>query len=384
MSGFEKGTNKKIWFGILIGLVVVGTLLYLNIRQTRFIEVTDGSGNHCWVDINQNGIPDLQNSREFLPCDHGSYRKETLQDAVIAIHWGQHSILLLFGAFLFMALRDLFYMLRIRLLSSKKLSFKSSFHTIMLWEFASALSPGVMSGAAVAMFILHRERIPLGKSTAMVMVTAMLDNLFFSLMIPIVFVIYGPENLFPSNAGLEGFFWSGYSIFLLVFIFFFLSLFIFPVLVPSLLKMVVRLPLINRWKDNAEKTAEDIHVSSRELKSFTPILWLKLIGYTFGSWISRFMVINCLLAAFLNLSFIQHALIMAKQFILWLFMRMSPTPGGSGVAEYIFGELMSPFGGSVVLILGLAFVWRILSYYSYLIIGSMVLPGWLRKNKISE
>jgi uncharacterized membrane protein YbhN (UPF0104 family) len=60
---------------------------------------------------------------------------------------------------------------------------------------------------------------------------------------------------------------------------------------------------------------------------------------------------------------------------------MSPTPGGSGVAEYVFGELMSPLGGSVVLTLGLALVWRILSYYSYLIIGSVILPRWLKKKE---
>jgi hypothetical protein len=108
-------------------------------------------------------------------------------------------------------------------------------------------------------------------------------------------------------------------------------------------------------------------------------MWLQLIGTTFGSWISRFLVINCLLAAFIKLGYFEHLLILSKQFILWLFMRMSPTPGGSGVAEYIFGELMEPLGGSMVLMLGLAFIWRALSYYSYLIIGSFILPRWLRK-----
>jgi uncharacterized protein (TIRG00374 family) len=58
---------------------------------------------------------------------------------------------------------------------------------------------------------------------------------------------------------------------------------------------------------------------------------------------------------------------------------MSPTPGGSGLAEYAFGELMAPFGKSAFVILGLAFLWRILSYYSYLIIGAIILPRWLRK-----
>lgn len=378
MSAFDSNKTLKIWTGILIGLVVVGVLLYFNIKQVRFIEVPDNLGSHCWIDFNQNGKVDLQDSQEFYFCKGGRYRQELLTDVLTAINWTSYSLIFLFGSVLFMALRDVFYMVRIRLLAQEKLSWRASFKTIMLWEFASALSPGVMSGAAVAMFILHRERIPLGKSTAIVMVTAMLDNLFFAIMIPVVFLIYGGPALFPLNSGMESVFWAGYSVFLLIFLFFFSSVFSLPNLIPSVLKLVVQLPVIRRWKEQAEKTASDIRISSVEMRTFNSIYWLKLTGVTFGSWMSRFLVINCLMAAFINISIFEHALVLSKQFILWLFMRMSPTPGGSGVAEYAFGELMAPFGSSVVLILGLAFFWRILSYYSYLIIGSFILPKWLR------
>jgi uncharacterized protein (TIRG00374 family) len=377
MQSFENKRTLQLWAGILIGLLAVGTLFYFNLEQVRF--VYDKEGTHCWTDQNQNGVADLQNSQEFYPCSKGEYRKEELADALLSINWSKNSLFFLVSAVLFMGLRDLFYIIRIRFLSDKQLTWRSSFHTIMLWEFASALSPGVMSGAAVAMFILHREKVPLGKSTTMVMVTAMLDNLFFTVLIPIVFLIYGGSVLFPEKSGLESIFWVGYSLFFLVFAFFFSALFLFPGLVPELLRIIVRLPFVNRWKESVTKTASDIRLTAIEIRSFNWRLWLQLIGSTFGSWISRFLVINCLLAAFVKLEFLQHLLILSKQFILWLFMRMSPTPGGSGVAEYVFGELMSPLGGSVVLILGLALVWRILSYYSYLIIGSVILPRWLKK-----
>jgi uncharacterized protein (TIRG00374 family) len=379
MQSFENKRTLQLWAGILIGLLAVGTLFYFNLEQVRF--VYDKEGTHCWTDQNQNGVADLQNSQEFYPCSKGEYRKEEFADALLSINWSKNSLFFLVSALLFMGLRDLFYIIRIRFLSDKQLTWRSSFHTIMLWEFASALSPGVMSGAAVAMFILHREKVPLGKSTAMVMVTAMLDNLFFTVMIPIVFLLYGGSLLFPEKSGLESIFWVGYSLFFLVFAFFFSALFLFPGLVPTLLRVIVRLPFVNRWKESVTKTASDIRLTAIEIRSFNWRLWLQLIGSTFGSWISRFLVINCLLAAFIKLEFLQHLLILSKQLILWLFMRMSPTPGGSGVAEYVFGELMSPLGGSVVLTLGLALVWRILSYYSYLIIGSVILPRWLKKKE---
>ena len=380
MQPFESNRTLKIWAGILIGLIAVGLLFYYNLKQDRFVEVTDATGTHCWIDHNQNGKVDLQNRKEFLPCAKGQYRQEKLSDVIMAINWTKQSVFFLITALVFMALRDLFYMLRIRLLTDGTLSWKSSFFTIMLWEFASALSPGVMSGAAVAMFILHREKVPLGKSTAMVMVTAMLDNFFFTLMIPLVFLLYGPIALFPSNSKLESVFWIGYGLFLTVFLFFFSAVFIFPNLVPAALRSISRLPYIRNWEAKAKQTASDIRIASIEMRSFNVLLWIKLLGTTFGSWVSRFLVINCLLAAFIKLGYLEHLLILSKQFILWLFMRMSPTPGGSGVAEYVFGELMGPLGGSIVLMLGLAFIWRAFSYYSYLIIGSIILPRWLKKD----
>ncbi|MFO0496282.1 MAG: YbhN family protein [Flavobacteriia bacterium] len=373
----------KIWAGVLIGLLVVIFLFLHYLNSPRFILAPTGSGTHEWIDANHNGKVDFGLESDFTVSASGNYRKEVFADVLKQINWSVQSLIWLSLAFLFMALRDVFYMIRIRTLTGHSLTWGASFHVIMLWEFASALSPGVMSGAAVAMFILKKERIPLGKATAAVMVTAILDNLFFILLIPVVFFLFGGELLFPSgNIGLSSaywIFWGGFSIITLLFLFFFITLFIYPRFIKVVFQFIFSIPLFNRWKVGALKTAEEIQLSSVEMKGFRSLKWLKIIGSTFASWISRFFVINFLLAAFVPIYFKEHLLVFAKQFILWLFMRMSPTPGGSGLAEYAFGELMAPFGKSAFVILGLAFLWRILSYYSYLIIGAIILPRWLRK-----
>ena len=56
-------------------------------------------------------------------------------------------------------IRDLGYMYRIRVLTDKYLSWRKSFDVIMLWEFASALTPSVVGGSGIAIFILNREKI---------------------------------------------------------------------------------------------------------------------------------------------------------------------------------------------------------------------------------
>ena len=79
------------------------------------------------------------------------------------------------------------------------------------------------------------------------------------------------------------------------------------------------------------------------------------------------------------MNFLDNILLLGKQLVLWLLMMISPTPGGSGVAEFAFGELLATFSSSVILIAALALIWRLISYFPYLFIGVIVLPKWLKK-----
>jgi glycosyltransferase 2 family protein len=374
----------KMWLAIAIGLFVAGWMLYHNISEARFLKVETGQGNYSWRDSNGNNLVDQNLPGEFyLDPKNGDYKRETLGDSLAEANWTSQSIVWLFIAVLFMVGRDLFYIIRIRLLTNKELSYKSGFYVIMLWEFASALSPGVVGGAAVAMFILNREKIALGRSTSIVIVTAMLDNLFYVLLIPLVFLFIDQQDLFPRSTGgdiaVKWVFWIGFSVILAVCTFLFASIFLLPKLATKFLSFFFRLPILNRWRDSALQTGRDIEIASREMRKETFLFWLKVFGATCASWISRYLVINAILQAFLSLGFIDHIVILGKQLVLWLFMLVSPTPGGSGVAEYAFGELLSSFSSSALLLTALAVLWRLISYFPYLFIGAILLPRWIRK-----
>ena len=79
-----------------------------------------------------------------------------------------------------------------------------------------------------------------------------------------------------------------------------------------------------------------------------------------------------------------HLLIFSRQLVTWIMMIISPTPGGSGFAELILGRYITDAipadpadaGG---LALAITILWRIISYYPYLIIGSAILPGWIQR-----
>lgn len=373
----------KMWLGISIGVFVAAWMLYSSISATRFIEAENGKGSYRWEDKNHNQYVDLADTNEFIYDSKGTYRKQTVSDALRLIQWTPTSFLWILVALLCVVGRDFFYMLRIRLLTHNELTWKASFYVIMLWEFASALSPGVVGGVAVAMFILNKEKIDLGRSTAIVLITAMMDNLFYVLMIPFVFSFIDSATLFPSHSfgssSVQLIFWTGFFVFLGLTLFLFTSLFILPSFAKRILGFVFSLPFLNRKKEKVLAIGNNIEKTALLMRKEPFSFWIKVFLATCGSWISRYLVINALLQAFLQLGVLDHILLLGKQLVLWLLMRVSPTPGGSGIAEYAFGELLVNFSQSALLLASLAIVWRLMSYFPYLFIGAFLLPRWLKR-----
>lgn len=63
---------------------------------------------------------------------------------------------------------------------------------------------------------------------------------------------------------------------------------------------------------------------------------------------------------------------------MWVILLISPTPGSSGVAEFVFSDFLRQFI-PLGLAPALALLWRIISFYPYLFIGAIILPGWLNR-----
>jgi uncharacterized protein (TIRG00374 family) len=244
----------------------------------------------------------------------------------------------------------------------------------------------VVGGAAVAMFILNREDIPMGRATALVVITAFMDNLFFVICVPIIAFLVGHAIMFDDFSGnltgsLVSIFWTGYSLVVFISLLLFISLFFYPKLLKNLLLFFARLPFIGKYRENLAKTGDEIIITSREFKGKKLSFWFSVFGATFLSWTGRYLVINMILAAFLSLGIYEHLVVLAKQFALWVIMLVSPTPGASGVAEWGFTALLGDFASSALLISSLAVLWRLISYFPYLFLGSLLMPRWLRNRK---
>jgi uncharacterized protein (TIRG00374 family) len=303
----------------------------------------------------------------------------------------RESVFWLFIAWCFMIGRDLGYMIRIRILSENDLTWRQAFRIIMLWEFTSAISPSTVGGTALAVVFIHKEEISVGRSTSIVLATSFLDELYFVIMLPVILLFVGGDILFTTSLqGTGAAFLNnliiltivGYSIILAWVLLVGYGLFIDPEKIKKIVTWIFRLPLLRRWKEAAAKAGDDIIKSSHELKKKPASFWLKAGTATFLSWTSRYWVVNAILLAFYAVS--DHFLIFARQLVTWIMMIISPTPGGSGFAEMILGRYISDaipadtiYTGGIAL--AIAIIWRIISYYPYLIIGASIVPGWLQR-----
>jgi glycosyltransferase 2 family protein len=332
---------KRIIYPIMIGLAVAAYMLYSNFDAAAFKNIT----------------------------------------------WTWQSSFWIFMALMMVVVRDLGYMIRIRILSDNKISWRNSFDVIMLWEFASALTPSIVGGTAVAIFIVNKEGINVGKSSAIVLITALMDEVFFVLMVPILFFLVGQANLFPVNLTKEifgmtfstkGLFYISY----IIIVFYVLIIIYGLIFKPRGLKWgllkIFKLPILRKWRINALQTGNEILIASEEIKGKGVGFWLKAFGATFFSWTARYWVVNFIILAFAGIGWGDHLLIYARQLVMWIIMLISPTPGGSGVAEFVFAGFLKEFT-PVGLEAALALLWRLFSYYPYLFIGAIVLPRWIRR-----
>lgn len=329
---------NKVWFPILIGLGIVFLMFYLdpNINAQTLKGVFDGS-----------------------------------------IWW----ILLAVVVILF---RDLGYIYRIRAVTDQQLTWGRALYVIILWEFASAVTPSVVGGSAVAIFILNKEGIKLGKAIAYVMVTAILDNLFFVIGAPII-LYFAQGHIFPASRmmemrlgrSLEVLFWVSYGLYASYSLVMALALFYKPRVFKWVLLKIYSIRWLKKWKHSANEYGNQIIEASKELIGKNYKYWLPIVGATIFIWSSRYLMLNALIGAYESLSISEHVVIFARQVIMWIVMMISPTPGSSGTAEFFFGQFFAEFLNGYTFVTSI--LWRMLSYYPYLILGAIFLPRWIKQ-----
>ncbi len=289
-------------------------------------------------------------------------------------------------AFLFMLGRDGGLMWRFRWITDNAITWRQALRVCMLCEFTAAAAPAALGGSGLAVWFLNREGISVAKGTALTISCLFLDEVFLMIACMLPFLIFSFDELFGNMAvlslGVKLLFFGVYAVVVGWGLLLFVALFYRPEWVKHMLMAIFRLPGLRRWSKGIEVLSDNLVLSSREMSNKSFSFWLKAFGMTCLSWMSRYLVVNALLFAFSAQG--SQLLAFARQLVLWLVLKVSPTPGASGVSEYMFQVYYADYfvvGGMALVV---AFIWRIITYYMYLVIGVCVVPGWLGKRRRKE
>lgn len=272
-------------------------------------------------------------------------------------------------------------MWRYRLLTKQLLSWQQVFRVNVLCEFTSAVTPSSVGGSGLIFLYLYKEGMKAGKSTAIMIASLFLDELFLCLSCIAVVCFFPLEDLFGGAAiitsGIKWLFLLIVTIVSLWTALLYIALFHRPQWVKALLLSLFSLPLLRRWKDKIQLVTDDLITGSQEISGYKFQFWIKPFLATASSWCFRYAIVNALLFAFTSGG--NQALAFARQWVLWMISIASPTPGGSGLNEYMFKMYYSDFFPDTGTTLLVALVWRIVTYYSYLVAGVFIVPRWIKK-----
>lgn len=314
----------------------------------------------------------------WLFCDEFS------ADSFRDFSWSQRVIVGLALAVLFMIGRDFGLAWRFHTIASPDLSWLRAFKVDLMCAFTSAITPSAVGGSALAIFYLNREGVDLGRATALTLTTLFLDEMFFVVFCPLIIIFMPLDVLFggTSTSFLEGIqiaFWLVYAGIVAWTLILFLGIIVMPHKVAVGLDKLFSVKLLRRWHAGAVTMGENMVATSRQIKEKPRRWWLNVFGATTMSWFSRYLIVNALFWGFCPEA--SPLLIFSRQFVVWVILMISPTPGGSGISEWLFTTYYGDLIGSVSIALVLALAWRLISYYIYLAIGVMILPSYFSKRK---
>lgn len=346
-------------------------------------EITSSSPDHKVFSMWKVFLPVLIGLTVVVLMFWHDARKENLESVWHSIHFDTRVALCIVLGFICMFGRDFGLTWRFRALTNRNLSWGQAWKVDMLCEFTNCITPSAVGGSSLGMVFLNSQGIEMGRATTLMLTTLFMDELFFVVSCPIM-ILLTPENaIFASGGsafshGIKYTFWVVYGIITLWTFLLFMGIIWKPDWIRSLLNRVAGWKLFKKWGNQISALGDNMVATSKELRTKPFGFWLEVFCGTALSWTARYLVVNVLFFGFIPGDDHYQWVILARQFVIWVVLMVSPSPGGAGLSEWLFSE----YYGDLIAVGGLALImaifWRIITYYLYLLIGAVLVPIWLK------
>lgn len=262
---------------------------------------------------------------------------------------------------------------RLHHLSKGQLSLKDGLRSQMAWDFFAYVTPSTIGGGPfVAFFIAKDRNLPLGETTSVILFSMLMDQISLGLTIPLLMASSFYLDVFPQTLGTVGYwlltaFFVGYMVWILVFAY---STLYRPHLLAKMVGKLFGLKWLRRFRKRAITVMGDMQQGAQMLRSQRPGFYVKGAILTLVPWISRYA-----LSLFIIWSVypgVDKLLVFLRSIAMNLGSLAMPTPGGAGGVEGLYLLFLGPPLIPEALVAPTLLVWRLLSYYLFIILGLFV------------
>ena len=240
---------------------------------------------------------------------------------------------------------------------------------------AAAVTPSSAGGEPLRIHLLHRNKIPIGRATAVVISERLMDAILLLSIVPFALFVFRDML---SNYELDAAFIVAEVIVISVF-----ALIIYGMWKPEQARRPIHF-IVHRIAHIFGKKTEDtlapiLDRVDMELEHFHDSVWMFLTegrrGLLYGAictilfWIVEYSILPVILMGLDQSPSL--VVVFAAQVLLSILMVVPATPGASGIAEFGAMSLFSVFVTSSLL--GITVIaWRALTFYMNLLVGSFV------------
>lgn len=276
-------------------------------------------------------------------------------------------------------LRVYFGGLRLNFISRGRLGRAAGLRGQLAWDFFSNVTPSAIGGAPfAAVYVARDKQISVGESTAFMLFSMLLDQLWFALTIPIVIVASMYMEVIPGALGDVG--TAGFMLYFCgmlgwVVLFGYATLFR-PDVLQHMASRVFRIRWLRRFHDRVEHSMRQLGRRAKILRSQPAAFYVKGFLLTIGTWASRY-----LLLLFIVWSFYEEfdkILLLFRTAAMTLGSLIMPTPGGAGGIEALYALFIGTLIPSAALAPTLL-AWRFLGYYLFVGLGVFLTTHHVQK-----
>lgn len=263
----------------------------------------------------------------------------------------------------------------------KKKRFKDAFKVSMIGQFFSGITPFATGGQPAQLVLLTKLDIPVGMGSSMLMSKFIIYQGILVLYAAVLLIL--KANMFLSNIN---------NLFLLVLIGFGVNLIVISTLVfisvskstnkkvlSKIIKILYKIKLIKNLNMVQLKIAKNIEEFHQQVAILSrhKLLVFKMALLTFFQLTCYFLVPYCLYRGF-GLTGVSIVDIIAATAFVLMVTSFIPLPGGSGGAEGGFYIIFGMFFIGKYIVPAIL-VWRIITYYMWMIIGGV----WMLSSNVN-